>query len=327
MPRRIRALLGLLCIASGSIIVSPASAATIGPYTLPFFSYHPMTQDYGPTSCTCEPAGHGYLHWHDGIDWGMPIGTDIAATNAGTIASFKEDLYDGEGPDQYGQGNFVFVAHGSSRWSLYYHLTHNGVLFGAGTAVSAGQRIADSGNTGYSTGPHLHYSLMTTATCQTSRCDTDPRLWTTSPGRVPWRASFYAETNPGDVHIVSGTTVTHWVKFKNTGGRPWTNGNDGLGHGRIDLYSTAAAGSPTLASPFQAADWQNAILATSLDEASVSPDAVGTFTFGLKGKPPIGSYPHNAFNLHAYGLEWFDYEALGSFEISIDVDPDCDVAC
>ena len=126
---------------------------------------------------------------------------------------------------------------------------------------------------------------------------------------------------------MSGTTITHWVKFRNTGGRTWTSANDALGHGRIELYSTASGGMPTQPSPFQAADWLSSILPTRLEESAVGPDGVGTFTFGIKGSPPIGSYPHNDFNLHVYATAWFDYAALGSYEISIDVDPDCSVAC
>jgi Peptidase family M23 len=327
MSARLRILFCFL-LASGSIVASPpAAAAATGPYTLPFFSSHPMTQDYGPSSCTCESPGHGYLHWHPGIDWGMPIGTDIAASNSGTIASYKEDLYDGAGPDQYGQGNFVFVAHGSNRWTLYYHLTHNGVLGSTGAGVSAGQQIADSGNTGHSTGPHLHYALVTSAGCQSNGCDTDPRLWTTSPGRVPWRAAFYDESNHSVVHVVSGTTITFWVMFRNTGGRTWSSANDALGHGRLELYSTASGGTSVKASPFQAADWVSSSLPTRLEEATVAPDAVGSFRFGIRGSPPLGSYPHNAFNLRASTLAWFDYAALGYYEIAIEVDPDCHIAC
>jgi hypothetical protein len=325
---RLRVLL-ILVLAAASVVATPqrAAANAIGPYTFPFFSPHTVTQGYGPTNCTCEPPGHGYPHWHNGIDWGMPIGTKLAATNAGTVASYKEDLYDGQGPDQYGQGNFVFVSHGSSRWSLYYHLTHNGVLDGTGTTVSAGQYIAQSGNTGFSSGPHLHYSLMLTATCQSNTCDTDPRLWTTSPGRVPWLATYYSENNAGTVFIIKDTTVTHWVKFKNTGGRTWVPTNDSNGRGSLLLYSTTSTGMTSQASLFQALDWPSSIIATGLDVASVPPDGIATFTFGLKASPSVGYYPNNYFNLRASSLWWFDYATLGSYFIPIEVDPNCDTGC
>lgn len=327
MLARLRALVVAALATSTVLLGFPADvAATTGPYTYPFYRPHTMSQNYGCTGFVSEPPKGTCTHWHNGIDWSMPIGTDIAASNIGTIGNLKEDLIDGEGPDPNGQGNYVFVDHGGSRWSLYYHLTHNGVVYGTGTLVSAALHIADSGNTGLSSGAHLHYSLMTTSTCQTNSCDTDPRLWTTSPGRVPYEATYYSESNAGTEHIVEGTTTTHWVKFKNTGGRTWTNTNDSNGNGRLFLYSTTSTGVTASSSLFQAADWLGTTIATALDQASIAPDQIGTFTFGLKANPGVGSYT-NYFNLRPSSIVWFDYDTLGDYYIPIVVDPDCQSGC
>jgi hypothetical protein len=57
-------------------------------------------------------------------------------------------------------------------------------------------------------------------------------------------------------------------------------------------------------------------MATLLDNASVLPDGVGRFTFGLRGSPAVGSYTES-FNLQAQGVHWFDYRRLGNYYIPI----------
>jgi murein DD-endopeptidase MepM/ murein hydrolase activator NlpD len=297
------------------------AAAAIGPYTYPFYTNRTMTSDYGPSDSEVYSPGHGYPHWHGGIDWSMPIGTDIAASRTGTVRNQKEDLADGEiGP--YGTGNYVYVEHTSTRFSLYYHLTKNGVVFPSGTAVSAGEHIADAGNTGVSSGPHLHYALMTSGTCQSNTCDVDPNQWTTSPGRVPYRASFSSESHPGTVYIYVGDTVTYWVKFKNTGGRTWVTSNDTLGNGRIVLQPVQSNGTTPINSQFAATDWELASSVGTMDQATVGPDATATFTFGLKGNV-AGTYTANYFNLRAVGLAPFNHAAIDNFSIPITVWEDC----
>lgn len=322
MLRRSRFLTAAVAVAALCVnLQPPPAAAAIGPYTYPFYTNRTMTNDYGPTDIESYGPGHGYPHWHSGIDWSMPIGTDIAASRTGTIRNLKEDLDDGEvGP--FGLGNYVFVEHTSNRFSLYYHLTKNGVRFASGTAVSAGEHIADSGNTGITSGPHLHYSLMTSGTCQSSTCDTNPNLWTTNPGRVPYKASFVSESHPGTVYIKAGQTVTYWVKFKNTGGRTWTSSNDSLGNGRLVMYAVDSSGVNSINSPFVAPDWEFTTSVGSMDQASVGPDGVATFTFGLKGVV-AGTYTANYFNLRAFGLTYFNHSAIGNFSIPITVWEDC----
>ena len=97
-------------------------------------------------------SGYG-MRWgslHDGIDFGAPIGTPIYATKAGTV-TFASTWDDG------GFGMHTVVDHGGGITSGYAHQSRLAV--GVGQKVQKGQNIGFVGNTGQSTGPHLHFQL------------------------------------------------------------------------------------------------------------------------------------------------------------------------
>ncbi|MBQ3163787.1 MAG: M23 family metallopeptidase [Lachnospiraceae bacterium] len=85
---------------------------------------------------------------HKGVDWALPIGTAVVASNAGTVTKAGWAS---------GYGYAVYIKHADGRETRYAHLSK--VLVKAGQTVSQGQRIALSGNTGRSTGPHLHFEI------------------------------------------------------------------------------------------------------------------------------------------------------------------------
>lgn len=85
---------------------------------------------------------------HKGIDWATPIGTAVMASSGGTVTRA------GWGS---GYGYVVYIQHADGRETRYGHLSK--VLVKPGQKVSQGQKIALSGNTGRSTGPHLHFEL------------------------------------------------------------------------------------------------------------------------------------------------------------------------
>lgn len=92
----------------------------------------------------------GFTKMHEGIDFGTPVGTPVLAAGDGVIS---------RAGIAGGYGNVVDISH-SSGWSTRYgHLSRFAPGITAGTRVKQGQVIAYSGNTGRSTGPHLHYEI------------------------------------------------------------------------------------------------------------------------------------------------------------------------
>jgi murein DD-endopeptidase MepM/ murein hydrolase activator NlpD len=86
---------------------------------------------------------------HRGYDIAIPVGTEIVAPAAGTVT-----LGD---PDLYYEGGTVFLDHGDGLVSVFLHMSK--VDVSAGDVVSAGDRLGASGNTGRTTGPHLHWAV------------------------------------------------------------------------------------------------------------------------------------------------------------------------
>lgn len=90
----------------------------------------------------------GASTYHQGVDWAVPKGTAVYASSGGTVTKA------GWGS---GYGYVVYIKHPDGRETRYAHL--NKVLVSAGQTVKQGQKIALSGNTGRSTGPHLHFEI------------------------------------------------------------------------------------------------------------------------------------------------------------------------
>lgn len=88
------------------------------------------------------------LRGHNGIDFAVPVGTDIFVCDAGTVKEVGNDVN--------GYGNYVKVLHWWGE-SLYAHLSYISVKID--DTLNQGQPIGLSGNTGNSTGPHLHFGI------------------------------------------------------------------------------------------------------------------------------------------------------------------------
>jgi murein DD-endopeptidase MepM/ murein hydrolase activator NlpD len=92
---------------------------------------------------------------HTGVDYGAPIGTPIMATASGRVISAGV---------KGGYGNAVVLKHGGSYSTLYAHMSRFQPKIRAGAYVEQGQIIGYVGQTGLSTGPHLHYEFQVDGT-------------------------------------------------------------------------------------------------------------------------------------------------------------------
>ena len=90
----------------------------------------------------------GKVRPHNGTDFGVKVGTPVMAPADGIVVRATY---------QKAAGNYIVIQHANSRSTVYMHLSK--ILVKVGDPVNARQRIALSGNTGASTGPHLHYEL------------------------------------------------------------------------------------------------------------------------------------------------------------------------
>lgn len=95
------------------------------------------------------------------IDFAMDIGTKVYAARDGRVVKTKRDSNKGGYDRKYASsGNYITIEHSDTTLATYYHLKNNGVLVNVGDKVSKGMPIGYSGNTGYSSGPHLHLAVF-----------------------------------------------------------------------------------------------------------------------------------------------------------------------
>ncbi|WP_411103328.1 M23 family metallopeptidase [Streptomyces sp. cmx-4-9] len=107
-------------------------------------------------SATFGKGGTMWSHKHSGQDFAVPVGTQVKAAAAGTVVKAGPNG-GGDGP---AYGNAVVIKHANKTYSQYAHLSK--IKVKVGQKVNMNQRIALSGNTGNSSGPHLHFEIRTT---------------------------------------------------------------------------------------------------------------------------------------------------------------------
>ena len=120
-------------------------AGTVGGYIWPCNGIRWITSMFGGRQ---SPGGIGSTN-HKGVDIGTPMGTPVLAAKSGTVtwASWNG-----------GYGNCIIISHGNGNSTLYGHLS--GYNVSTDQQVTQGQVIGYSGNTGNSTGPHLHFGII-----------------------------------------------------------------------------------------------------------------------------------------------------------------------
>jgi murein DD-endopeptidase MepM/ murein hydrolase activator NlpD len=128
------------------------------PYRAPFVvaTDYPISQTF-PIGATHTTPDSYYA-----VDIAMPIGTDIYAARGGIVFEVASNNFRG-GTDleqDAAAANIVRIMHDDGSHAVYAHLNWNSIRVRPGDRVLRGEYIADSGNTGFTSGPHLHFAVM-----------------------------------------------------------------------------------------------------------------------------------------------------------------------
>jgi len=124
-------------------------------YVLPFDSPAPRQLSQGNNG---RFSHHGHMRY--AFDFRMPVGDPVVAARAGKVVAVVDE-YERGGPVKslMGKANVVIVLHEDGSFATYAHLS-KGAAVSVGDEVEAGDLIGKSGNTGYTTAPHLHFAVF-----------------------------------------------------------------------------------------------------------------------------------------------------------------------
>lgn len=123
---------------------------------------------YAPGTSHKVTQGYNGRFSHKGsnqfaTDWKMPEGTPVCAARSGLVVKVKDDSDLGGSSLKYDKfNNYVLIRHDDGTLGHYCHLKKNGAKVVAGQTVKRGEVIALSGNTGFSSGAHLHFCVFKT---------------------------------------------------------------------------------------------------------------------------------------------------------------------
>lgn len=111
-----------------------------------------------------QAYGGKFSHFMKGktyaIDFTMDEGTSICAARDGVVIDVKDDSNKHGKTSKYQEyGNYIIMYHNDGTMANYFHIKKGGSKVKVGDKVEAGQVIALSGNTGWSSGPHLHFQV------------------------------------------------------------------------------------------------------------------------------------------------------------------------
>ena len=157
--------------------ISPADAGQVSSFSLDMTAL-PGDPSAPPRDVTYSLPVDEHSGWHVGqgfhggwshndeqneyaIDIVVPEGTPVLAARAGTVMQVESGFDKAGASRKYAErANLVRILHDDGTMALYAHLQENGVYVKPGQRVSVGQQIAASGNTGFSSGPHLHFAVQ-----------------------------------------------------------------------------------------------------------------------------------------------------------------------
>ncbi|MEC5185672.1 murein DD-endopeptidase MepM/ murein hydrolase activator NlpD [Cryobacterium sp. MP_3.1] len=132
----------------------------------PFLVGVPISTDFGPRIPPCD----GCSSFHKGLDMNPGVNTPIQAVANGVVREISST-------DNSGLGVYAIIDHiidGRLVSSLYAHMTEGTLALAVGDPVLVGQLVGNVGNTGQSTGPHLHFEILLDGVTPT-----DPYAWLT----------------------------------------------------------------------------------------------------------------------------------------------------
>lgn len=114
-----------------------------------------ITQAF-PTSITHRDVASTHA-----VDIEMPVGTQVYATRGGTVIEVASQFFEGgSDPQNARNANIIRVLHPDGTMAIYAHLNWDSIRVKPGKVIRRGEYIADSGNTGFTTGPHLHFAVQ-----------------------------------------------------------------------------------------------------------------------------------------------------------------------
>jgi hypothetical protein len=229
-----------------AFVTAPASAQFSSPLASSRVTSHVSHISRGRlVNYACTPISRS---GHRGTDFGVGIGNTVSAAASGTVIRVVEGCSNAGSLSSRcggGFGNHVIVAHDDGRASLYAHLTPGSIAVRQGQRVECGARLGQSGNSGRSTGPHLHFEVRSGGIRDVGdyyqRGATDPyggpcstqahSLWnggatprvTCSSRPVPGDdARFVRAAHPDTIWVQPGRELTQTWTLRNTGTTRWT---------------------------------------------------------------------------------------------------------
>jgi hypothetical protein len=150
----------------GFVLGDPSARHRPGsPYRLPFAA----GQAYLVTQAAPDRATHDTPDSQYAVDFAMPEGTGVYASRAGIVVEVAYGNFRaGLDREAFGaRANLVRILHDDGTFAVYAHLRRDSVRVRVGQQVRRGELIGASGNTGYSTGPHLHFAVTRNAGLRT----------------------------------------------------------------------------------------------------------------------------------------------------------------
>ncbi len=122
-------------------------------YTLPYAGCHRARR-------VSAPGHFKFTNMRYAIDFALPVGTKIVASRGGIVVA-RESRYNTnyKHPRAVTKANYIIIRHGDGTETVYAHLAWRSIVPKIGQKVRRRQIIAQSGETGYATYPHLHFAL------------------------------------------------------------------------------------------------------------------------------------------------------------------------